>query len=62
MTIYIVERESVDGLETDLFTDRSLAEQWRDVCGGDLREEETIDRETLDAMSYNYHTDEGDES
>lgn len=58
MTIYIVERESADGLETDLFTDLSLAEKWRDVHGGGLREEETWDEAFLDEMIDTYESQE----
>lgn len=50
MTIYIVDRESVDGPETDCFTSLSLAEEWAEFIGGSVREEQPIDRASLDAM------------
>lgn len=54
MTIYIVERESGDGLETDCFTDWELAKQWADVCGGQVREENTWDADFTKEMIQTY--------
>ena len=50
MYLYVVDRESGDGLETDIFEDRELAEKWAKHIGGQFREEHTIDQETLVAM------------
>lgn len=46
-TLYIVERESSEGLEQDIFTDQELAEEWAEHIAGDVRIAHTIDRHTL---------------
>lgn len=50
MLIYIVEREGDDGLETDCFIDRELAQEWADWIGGRVRNEPVISRGILDDM------------
>ena len=50
MELYIVERESSDGLETDIFTDLALAVEWAEHCACEIRTEYSIDRNTLDLM------------
>ena len=58
MTIYIVERESADGLETDCFLDWKLATRWAKVCGGNVKEENTWDTEFLKEMTDTYYGEE----
>ncbi len=50
MELYIVERESSDGLETDIFANYELAKEWANHIGEKVRTEETIDRKTLDLL------------
>lgn len=59
MTIYIVERES-GGMEfeTDCFLNWKLAKRWADVCGGQVREENTWDADFTKEMIQTY-TEEG---
>lgn len=54
MTIYIVEREAGDGLETDCFTDWKLAKRWAKVCVGNVREENTWDADFTKEMIQTY--------
>lgn len=42
-TAYVVLRDSADGLEVDVFLDESKARTWAEACGGELREESTLD-------------------
>lgn len=41
--VHVVLRDSADGLEVDVFHDEAKARTWADACGGDLREESTLD-------------------
>lgn len=48
--VYIVYRESAEGLEADVFTDESLAKEWAYCLGVNVDTQYPIDRSTLDAM------------
>lgn len=50
--VYVVEREGGDGLETDIFLDYALAQEWRKLQRGQLRGEPIMTREHMDAMIY----------
>lgn len=50
MLIYIVARDSADGPELDVFTDLTLAQEWAGYIGASVQEENTIERDILDAM------------
>jgi hypothetical protein len=43
MTIYIVRRDSADGLEIDCFADLAKAEQWAEHIGAGVETEQTLD-------------------
>lgn len=62
MEIYIVRRESAEGLEVDTFTDPTLAQEWADCIGEVVETEQTIDRDTLDAMKESRLDNENDEN
>lgn len=41
--VYVVLRDSAEGLEVDVFHDEAKARTWADACGGELREESALD-------------------
>lgn len=47
MKIYVVERDSGDGLAIDLFEDKELAHKWAEHNDGIVYLSETIDAEAL---------------
>lgn len=50
LPVYIVRRDSAEGLETDVFTDADLADEWGTYINECVNEEYPIDRGTLDDM------------
>lgn len=48
--LYCVAREGGDGLETDIFLEESLADEWAKFIGGRRFDERTIDRGLLDDL------------
>jgi hypothetical protein len=54
MQLFIVERDSADGPELDVFTNEQLADEWAQFIGETVITENTIDRDTLDAMKQSY--------
>ena len=54
MTLYVVTRQTQDGDEADIFTDRALAEKWAYRVNERMEEIETIDADTLAAMEEAY--------
>lgn len=43
--IYVVLRESADGLEADCFKSEAAASQWAEHCGAEVRAEHLLDLE-----------------
>lgn len=52
--LYIIRRESADGLEVDVFTNEALATEWAALIGVDVTTEHPIDRTILNAMKESY--------
>lgn len=52
--LFIIRRESADGLEVDVFTDEELAKEWATVVGVDVSTEHPVTRTILTAMKEAY--------
>lgn len=52
--IYFVRRDSSEGEEIDIFTDRNLADRWAGYIGRPMEEGYPIDKPTLRAMTRAY--------
>ena len=52
--VYIIRRESAEGLEVDVFTDEGLAKEWAAIVGVQVTTEHPIDRSILNAMKQAY--------
>ena len=49
--VWIVERESGDGPEVDVFLNQSLAKRWAETCGGWCHSEPILDEADVMAMT-----------
>lgn len=52
MNLFIVTRDTDDGIEWDIFTDYELAEEWANHIGAEVFDGDTIDRETRHDRTY----------
>jgi hypothetical protein len=59
--VYIVRRESAEGLEIDCFTDYQLAQRWAATVDAEVEEESILDIDDILLMEESYRGEELEE-